>query len=282
MGMEIKEWFEAQTLLIKLVQTLGLLTDGEPKYYPSARLRIFIPPKHEASMRSSVEIVQELKNVQKQMSDWVEPSELLSSTEERAHEPKNPSPNLFLKIPEAPPYAKSNQPQGYGVIGMHARKLLLEVQTSIRTLARSNQFSSPEKEPVQKAFSNIAPKLKSLIEEVSVLKVQEAPSHPVGFRVLETLQTRSTMTKMPLKESAHYKAKELTYKLELKAISEPPSHLADRLVGMIESDRVSLQPFEKTALLAAPYLSLFSPNFKLKRKPRKKKGFEKREKKEES
>ena len=126
------EWFQAQGLLLKLVQVLTPFTDQDcPSFYILDKRFFFKPPEEAPKWDRPVEVLSDLL---KEVGEW--------AGEERGAD-------------------RCETP-----VAQQAKRLLKEVQKVIGKLSSSDYLKEPQEEPLREALTLIKPQLEQFVEAV--------------------------------------------------------------------------------------------------------------------
>lgn len=193
---------KAQDLLIKLVQVLSPLTVRTIPASFFLSKRFFIPPSEselqEMGMRSSVRLLTNLTEVQKEMGEWLEEATVPSQKPEEGKEAKGKMTHSGQKLS---PNAKTERDRSFlgekaqavssktqvNPISKQAQTLISQVHEAIGKLSSSSYFKDPQEEPLREALKKIKPHLDKIIELVSLEEtVEKAQSGLMKKHSMET------------------------------------------------------------------------------------------------
>lgn len=211
MNLNSVDWFNAQKLLIKLVQVLSPLT---LRTVPSSFFlnRRFITPQsysHEDFFheRSPVQLLTKLQSVQKEIEEWV-------------------GGDFRPKKESVKSVSKENLP-----LVKQAKVLIQQVQEAIGKLSNSSFIQKPQEGPLLQTFNELKPKLDQIIREVTEQKPEESPSPSRYIPTPERKEILKRYSKVKIteemistpftKSQSKQEALKITPKVEVKVI--PPS-----------------------------------------------------------
>ena len=228
---------KAQDLLIKLVQVLSPLT---ARVFPASFFfgkHFFIPPSQpemqEMEMRSSVQFLTNLTEVQKEMGEWLEET-AVSTHKSESKSAKDGESHAGQKLSTLPkgeglslPGEKTSaatKPQ-LTSISKQAQILISQVREAIGKLSNSSYFKDPQEEPLRKALKKIKPHLDKIIEMISLEETLEKAES--GFTKRHPTET----TREHLFNKIHSKGQEPSiqnYPGSTSTQRKTPSERADR------------------------------------------------------
>jgi hypothetical protein len=255
------DWFEAQNLLLKLVQTLTPWTGREisSSFFLSKRFAYSLKndplPTH---IRSSVKLLTTLRSAQQMVEEW---------TSEPQKETKSSMPPKSREEP------KEEKPKP--IFARQAQRVVDEVQEAIGVLVTSANFKNPQEEPLRNALKKLKPHLDRLIEEVTHEGMHSPSDHPTPFRPSLPISSREHLLRKLARKEEGWEVQEKQPPLERKSPmlpkapkrgeeeapilkkEAPPAPQSDKepiLKGEGMPELVRQENIEKTSLPVLPFV----------------------------